>query len=115
MAIFIANKLPQLQKDLVCDECQMAVREVRVYVQDKDRQKQIRDFISREICTHAGSHRGMCDMVVEQFLPELFQELDVILADAKKVRAQSFQRDKTSFRPAETSASAMDTPVPPSW
>ena len=34
----------------------------------------------------------MCDMFAEQFLPEVFEELDAILKDAKQVRSYIFSK-----------------------
>ncbi|KAE9417120.1 hypothetical protein Angca_000691 [Angiostrongylus cantonensis] len=71
--------------DLVCDECQFAARELKTIVEDKDKQKEIHDFLSQNICIHLGSYRGMCDTLIEQFLPELFQELDSLLQNPRQV------------------------------
>ncbi|VDM85148.1 unnamed protein product [Strongylus vulgaris] len=80
------NKVEGL-KDLVCDECQFAARELKTIVEDKEKQQAIRDFFSQNICKHMSRYQGMCDMLVEQFLPEMFQELETILNDPKKACA----------------------------
>ncbi|KAK6748796.1 hypothetical protein RB195_001429 [Necator americanus] len=80
------NKVEGL-KDLVCDECQFAAKELKELVEDKERQQAIRDFFSQNICKHMSRYQGMCDMLVEQFLPEMFQELDSLLQDPKKACA----------------------------
>lgn len=98
-----------LQKDLVCDECQFAARELKTIVEDKEKQQEIRDFFSKNVCKNIPRYQGMvcpdsesedpnrpvvnvsntlpfqCDMLVEQFLPEMFQELDTLLKDPKQV------------------------------
>ncbi|WKY06034.1 hypothetical protein Q1695_006324 [Nippostrongylus brasiliensis] len=74
-------------KDLVCDECQFAARELKTIVEDKEKQKEIRDFFSENVCKHIPRYQGMCDMLVEQFLPEMFQELDTLLKDPKQACA----------------------------
>ncbi|VDM54900.1 unnamed protein product [Angiostrongylus costaricensis] len=74
-----------MNEDLVCDECQFAARELKTIVEDKDKQKEIHDFLSQNICIHLGSYRGMCDTLIEQFLPELFQELDSLLQNPRQV------------------------------
>uniref|UniRef100_A0A0K0CXK8 Saposin B-type domain-containing protein n=1 Tax=Angiostrongylus cantonensis TaxID=6313 RepID=A0A0K0CXK8_ANGCA len=81
----IVKKLEPYLKDLVCDECQFAARELKTIVEDKDKQKEIHDFLSQNICIHLGSYRGMCDTLIEQFLPELFQELDSLLQNPRQV------------------------------
>ncbi|CAJ0600828.1 unnamed protein product [Cylicocyclus nassatus] len=74
-------------KDFVCDECQFAAKEMKNIVEDKEKQKAIRDFFSQNICKHMSRYQGMCDMLVEQFLPEMFQELETLLQDPKKACA----------------------------
>jgi len=71
-------------KDLICDECQLAASELKKIVSDKEKQREVREFISTRICKNVGQMQGMCDMIVEQFLPEIFEELDALLVDAKK-------------------------------
>uniref|UniRef100_A0A1I7WLW9 Saposin B-type domain-containing protein n=1 Tax=Heterorhabditis bacteriophora TaxID=37862 RepID=A0A1I7WLW9_HETBA len=71
-------------KDLVCDECQFAASELKTLVEDSTKQAAIREFFSQNLCKHMSSYQGMCDMLLEQFLPELFQELDALLQDPKK-------------------------------
>ncbi|KIH66191.1 surfactant protein B [Ancylostoma duodenale] len=73
--------------DLVCDECQFAAKELKTLVEDKEKQQAIRDFFSQNVCKHIPRYQGMCDMLVEQFLPEMFQELDSLLQDPKKACA----------------------------
>ncbi|VDP60837.1 unnamed protein product [Heligmosomoides polygyrus] len=74
-------------KDLVCDECQFAARELKTIVEDKEKQQEIRDFFSKNVCKNIPRYQGMCDMLVEQFLPEMFQELDTLLKDPKQACA----------------------------
>ncbi|CAJ0587826.1 unnamed protein product, partial [Mesorhabditis spiculigera] len=71
--------------DIVCDECQFAATELKQVITDKNLQQQIRDFFRDNVCARFGKYRGDCDMVIEQFLPELFQELEAALANPKKV------------------------------
>ncbi|KAK6051447.1 surfactant protein B [Cooperia oncophora] len=66
----------QASEGFVCDECQ-------VIVEDKEKQQEIRDFLSQNVCKHIPRYQGMCDMLIEQFLPEMFQELDTMLKDPK--------------------------------
>ncbi|EYC26727.1 hypothetical protein Y032_0010g936 [Ancylostoma ceylanicum] len=80
------NKVEGL-KDLVCDECQFAAKELKTLVEDKEKQQAIREFFSQNVCKHMSRYQGMCDMLVEQFLPEMFQELDSLLQDPKKACA----------------------------
>ncbi|KJH49861.1 surfactant protein B [Dictyocaulus viviparus] len=70
--------------DFVCDECQFAARELKIIVEDKNKQKEIRDFLSRNLCLYLKRYQGMCDELIEQFLPEVFQELDSLLKDPRQ-------------------------------
>lgn len=47
-------------------------------------QHQIHDFLSSRICTLFSQYRGMCDMLIEEALPEFFQEVELWLSDSKK-------------------------------
>ncbi|RCN32000.1 surfactant protein B [Ancylostoma caninum] len=80
------NKV-EAKNDLVCDECQFAAKELKTLVEDKEKQQAIREFFSQNVCKHIPRYQGMCDMLVEQFLPEMFQELDSLLQDPKKACA----------------------------
>jgi len=77
----------QQMNDLICDECKLAASELKKIVDDKEKQAEIRTFISTRVCKNMGSLQGMCDMFAEQFLPEVFEELDAILKDAKQACA----------------------------
>uniref|UniRef100_A0A914C410 Saposin B-type domain-containing protein n=1 Tax=Acrobeloides nanus TaxID=290746 RepID=A0A914C410_9BILA len=71
-------------KDLICEECQFAAHELLQVVDDHNTQVQIHDFISKNVCAHLGQYRGTCDILLDDFLPELFQELHNILSNAKQ-------------------------------
>uniref|UniRef100_A0A1I8AH11 Saposin B-type domain-containing protein n=1 Tax=Steinernema glaseri TaxID=37863 RepID=A0A1I8AH11_9BILA len=72
------------ENDLVCEECQFAANELRSLIDQKQTQDDIRHFLSNNICAHLGRYRGSCDIVVEQFLPEFFQELHHVLENQKE-------------------------------
>ncbi|KAK0397993.1 hypothetical protein QR680_002377 [Steinernema hermaphroditum] len=72
------------ENDLVCEECQFAANELRNLIDQKQTQDDIRHFLSNNICAHLGRYRGSCDIVVEQFLPEFFQELHHVLENQKE-------------------------------
>ncbi|KAJ1352849.1 hypothetical protein KIN20_009332 [Parelaphostrongylus tenuis] len=99
-------------KDLVCDECQFAARELKVIVEDKDKQKEIRDFLSQNVCLHLGSYRGMCDELIDQFLPEVFQELDSLLADPRQACSDAGFCPKLAL-PRETTTAFVKTSIHP--
>ncbi|KAK6051448.1 surfactant protein B, partial [Cooperia oncophora] len=103
-----------LQKDFVCDECQFAARELKVIVEDKEKQQEIRDFLSQNVCKHIPRYQGMCDMLIEQFLPEMFQELDTMLKDPKAACADVGFCPRTS-PPRKLTAPHADTPIHPMY
>ncbi|CAI4221047.1 unnamed protein product [Auanema sp. JU1783] len=87
-------------KDLACDECQFAANELKQLVEDKEKQKSIKEFFSKSVCIYAYSYRGMCDMLVEQLLPTFFEQLDAALQVPKKACASIgfCPKEKESFR-----------------
>jgi len=70
--------------DLICEECQFAAHELQQVIDDHKTQADVRSFISNNICSRLGSYRGSCDIVVDDFLPDLFQELHNMLQDSKQ-------------------------------
>ncbi|TMS37588.1 hypothetical protein L596_004487 [Steinernema carpocapsae] len=74
----------EYENDLVCEECQFAANELRELVDQKSTQDDIRHFLSDNICARLGRYRGSCDIVVEQFLPEFFEELHHVLENQKE-------------------------------
>jgi len=88
LALVYAKKyLNRIQgvNDLMCEECQFAVAELKTLVEERGTQTEIRDYIRNYVCKHMGQYQGMCDELVDQFLPELFQELDQFLQNSKQV------------------------------
>uniref|UniRef100_A0AC35FCM4 Saposin B-type domain-containing protein n=1 Tax=Panagrolaimus sp. PS1159 TaxID=55785 RepID=A0AC35FCM4_9BILA len=70
--------------DLICEECQFAAHELQQVVDDRSTQASVRSFISNNICSRLGQYRGSCDIVLDDFLPDLFQELHNMLQDSKQ-------------------------------
>ncbi|CAD5220410.1 unnamed protein product [Bursaphelenchus okinawaensis] len=77
------GKLDQ-SNGLVCEECQFAARELQHVVDDRQTQAEVRQFLSHNVCEHLGQYRGSCDILVDDFLPELFQEFHTLLNDPKE-------------------------------
>ncbi|VDK68546.1 unnamed protein product [Onchocerca ochengi] len=69
--------------DLICEECQFAAQELKRTIDDEKIQQRLKRFISEEICSHLGSLRGKCDLLLEEFMPELMEELDKLLQNTK--------------------------------
>uniref|UniRef100_A0AC34QKK3 Saposin B-type domain-containing protein n=1 Tax=Panagrolaimus sp. JU765 TaxID=591449 RepID=A0AC34QKK3_9BILA len=70
--------------DLICEECQFAAHELQQVVDDRQTQQDVRNFVSKNICARLGQYQGSCDIVVDDFLPDLFQELHNMLQDTKQ-------------------------------
>jgi len=71
-------------KDLICEECQFAAHELQEVVDRPETQAEVKQWLSDNVCAHMGQERGACDMVLEEFLPELWQELHSLLQDNKQ-------------------------------
>ncbi|OZC05249.1 Saposin-like type B, region 1 [Onchocerca flexuosa] len=81
---FIEKLEPYLvQHDLICEECQFAAQELKRTIEDEKTQQRLKRFISEEICSQLGSLRGKCDLLLEEFMPELMEELDKLLQNTK--------------------------------
>lgn len=78
------NQVDGLQ-DIMCEECQFAVAELKSVVEDKGSQAEIKAYIHNYICKYMGQYEGTCDELVEQFLPEFFEELEQFLQNSKQV------------------------------
>jgi len=70
--------------DLVCDECQFAAEELKTVITEAQTQAEIKQFLSTEICSRLGKYRGSCDLMVEDFLPQLFEQLEQMLQNTKQ-------------------------------
>jgi len=70
--------------DLICEECQFAVHELAEVIDNRQTQKDIQTFISDHICVKLGKYRASCDIVVQDFLPDIFAELHDVLQDPKR-------------------------------
>ncbi|GMT25301.1 hypothetical protein PFISCL1PPCAC_16598, partial [Pristionchus fissidentatus] len=74
--------------DFVCDECQLAAIEFKKYIDDQNERAAIKAFISENLCKHIPKYSGACDLMLEEFLPEIWQSLDALLANPKVACAQ---------------------------
>ncbi|VDM21585.1 unnamed protein product [Wuchereria bancrofti] len=70
-------------RELICEECQFAAQELKRAIEDEKTQQRLKRFISEEICSQLGSLRGKCDLLLEEFMPELIEELDKLLQNTK--------------------------------
>ncbi|VDM41291.1 unnamed protein product [Toxocara canis] len=70
--------------DLVCEECQFAAGELKNLVDEEQSQKKLKKFLSEEVCSRLGKYRGSCDLMLDEFIPELFEELSKLLNNTKQ-------------------------------
>ncbi|KAI6207030.1 hypothetical protein M3Y94_00983400 [Aphelenchoides besseyi] len=70
--------------DLICEECQFAAHELQSVVDSHQVQVDVRKFLSDNVCEHLGQYRGSCDVLLDDFLPDLFQELHNLLAEPRE-------------------------------
>jgi len=84
--IFVKQYLNRMEgtNDIMCDECQFAVAELKSIVETRSSQQEIKDLI-HQVCGYLGQYRGTCDELAEQFLPELFEALEQFLQNSKQV------------------------------
>ncbi|GMS96249.1 hypothetical protein PENTCL1PPCAC_18424, partial [Pristionchus entomophagus] len=74
--------------DFICDECQLAAIELKKAIDDQNERAAVKAFISEKICKHIPKYQGACDLMLEEFLPEIWQELDALLANPKVACSQ---------------------------
>ncbi|KAI6175905.1 Saposin-like type B, 1 domain and Saposin B domain and Saposin-like domain-containing protein [Aphelenchoides bicaudatus] len=70
--------------DLICEECQFAAHELQESIDKREIQADVRRFLSTNVCKHLGSYQGSCDVLLDDFLPEFFQELHNLLAQPRE-------------------------------
>jgi len=70
--------------DLICEECQFGAHELQTVVDDHQTQVDVRSFLSNNVCRHLGQYQGSCDILLDDFLPELFQELHNLLQEPRE-------------------------------
>uniref|UniRef100_A0A0N5APH4 Saposin B-type domain-containing protein n=1 Tax=Syphacia muris TaxID=451379 RepID=A0A0N5APH4_9BILA len=73
------------RNSLLCEECEFAVDELKRVVDEKKSQQKVKQFLSEEICSRLGKYQGSCDVMLNEFLPTIFEELDKMLSDGKEV------------------------------
>jgi len=71
-------------KDLVCEECQFAAGELKQIIDDPTYQSEAKTWLSENVCARMGQYRGACDTVLDEALPEFWQELHDVLSNPKQ-------------------------------
>jgi len=70
--------------DIACEECQLAVAELKSVLQDPNIQDELKNAI-KQLCSVYQPIESECDDFVENYFPVLVQELNVFLNDPKGV------------------------------
>ncbi|CEF71479.1 Saposin-like type B, 1 domain and Saposin B domain and Saposin-like domain-containing protein [Strongyloides ratti] len=66
----------------LCEECRFAAKELEEFVSDKSTQEQVKRFISQNICAKIPKYQGSCDLMIDDFLPDFFKQLEDYLKNA---------------------------------
>ncbi|GMR55615.1 hypothetical protein PMAYCL1PPCAC_25810, partial [Pristionchus mayeri] len=74
--------------DFVCDECQMAAIEFKKVIDNEKERAAIKTWISENICKRIHKYQGACDLLLEEYLPEIWKALDALLANPNQACAQ---------------------------
>ncbi|KAF8376526.1 hypothetical protein PRIPAC_82955 [Pristionchus pacificus] len=70
--------------DFFCDECQMAVIELKKVVDNEQERAAIKKFFSEKVCKrYAPKYADECNLLLEEFLPKFWDALDAALANPK--------------------------------
>ncbi|KAL3103318.1 hypothetical protein niasHS_002504 [Heterodera schachtii] len=72
------------RKDLICEECQLAARELAREVSEPKFQQYVEEWLQGNVCVHLGTLKSSCEQMLDEFLPEMWRELEDILSDQKK-------------------------------
>lgn len=62
----------------LCDECKFAMTELKALIEDKSIQDEIKQELD-DFCGYLGSIQDECKSLIDQFYPELIQELEQLL------------------------------------
>ncbi|GMS92753.1 hypothetical protein PENTCL1PPCAC_14928, partial [Pristionchus entomophagus] len=69
--------------DALCADCQLTANDLRMTLGDQSERAAVKTFISEKICAPIPKYQGACDVMLEQFLPDFWKQLDTILANPK--------------------------------
>ncbi|KAI1697591.1 saposin-like type b, region 1 domain-containing protein [Ditylenchus destructor] len=87
VGMFYASEYDSLvdgTRDVVCEECQFAARELRQLVEDPRTQAEVKHFLSVNVCAELGEYRGACDMLLDSFMPDFWAEIENVLRNPKQ-------------------------------
>jgi hypothetical protein len=75
-------------KDLICEECQFAAHELQNVIDDPAYQSEAKQWLSENVCARISHYQGTCDTILDEVMPQFWQELHDMLKDAKQVRIE---------------------------
>ncbi|VDD93826.1 unnamed protein product [Enterobius vermicularis] len=75
-----------MKSSLLCEECEFAATELKTVVEDERSQKKVKTFLSHEVCSRLRRYQGSCDLMLDEFLPTLFEEMGKMLTSTKQAR-----------------------------
>jgi hypothetical protein len=82
--------------DLMCEECQFAAHELDEIIQEKDFQQEVHDWLSQNVCNYMGKYKATCDLLLEDFLPNFWEQFHEILKDNKQFCVELDMCDQAS-------------------
>ncbi|VDK42570.1 unnamed protein product [Anisakis simplex] len=82
------SKCCSFQNDLICEECEFAATELKTLVDKKETADKVKKFLSENVCYYLKKYQGSCDLMLDQFIPELFEELSKLLSNPKQFCAE---------------------------
>jgi len=104
----------QGSKDLVCEECQFAAKELKEVIDDPTYQTDAKQWLSDNVCSHMGQYRGACDTVLDEVMPEFWQEMHDVLANPKQFCVDIDLCDSTAVSSTSTRTRVFSTQQPQS-
>jgi saposin len=71
---------PDRAGDVLCDECQFAVKEAKTLWDQQSIQDDVKQFLD-QLCGHLGQYKDTCDNLVDAYFPLLVSEIDQLLSN----------------------------------
>lgn len=86
LTLYARHMLTRERNDVLCDECQFVMNELKALMQDKETQseaKQALDYLCNEILSGATAQK--CQQIVDQYFSVLWDELEALLSDTHQI------------------------------
>jgi len=68
-----AQPMPKIEP--ACTDCKKFMGDIKALITDKSTEKEFVELLEQQLCSQLGDLQSMCNTVVEQFAPEIFQML----------------------------------------